>query len=105
MNLPHRRWKFSLFSSAVAGCTAILLLAAPEAHAGSKWRKANDKAAEVARDLSRTRLGNKNPHVWITKKNVQIYDRLGWEAGRYMSVKKHGPAGDPGRYPGLKRRN
>jgi hypothetical protein len=35
--------------------------------------------------------------------NVRIYDRVGWEAGRYISVKKHGKDADPGKYPGYKR--
>jgi hypothetical protein len=89
----------------VALSVAVSLIPVQVAHAGNKLREYNDRAANAARAASRTKVGNRNPVVRLTKENIKIYDRLGWEAGRYMSVRKHGSAGDPGPYPGTRRRN
>lgn len=38
--------------------------------------------------------------VALAKFNVKIWAKNGWDYGRYESIKRHGPAGDPGPFPG-----
>ncbi|MCB2130348.1 MAG: hypothetical protein KDE03_15085 [Rhodobacteraceae bacterium] len=35
----------------------------------------------------------------LLRANIVIYHCVGWEAGRYISIRKYGRAGDPGSCP------
>jgi hypothetical protein len=77
---------------AVSSIIASVCLISVDAQAKSRTKRVAEAATQI---LPLSGTGKR-----LMKGNIRIYDRLGWEAGRYLSVSKHGAAGDPGRYPG-----
>lgn len=84
--------KIYKMSVAVLALTLALGMTSGMAEAKSKTKR----AAEIATKL----LPIPKPAKTLVKANIRIYDRVGWEAGRLISTIEHGPAGDPGNYPG-----
>jgi len=82
---------------------AALALATP-AEAKSRAQKAVDTTASLARGCVTSGACKATPTGRAFGMAVQSMDRLGWEIGRTISVKQLGPSGDPGRYPGIRRR-
>jgi len=80
-----------------------LALATP-ADAKSRTQTAVDTTAALARGCVTTGVCKANPATRAFGMATQSMDRLRWEIGRTMSISKHGPTGDPGRYPGIRRR-
>lgn len=85
---------------AVVGLTTM-----PPAEAGPRFkgRQAIESIAKGARTIAGSRFTRRNPVGRAFSTGVRAWDRAGWEAGRYLSKRKHGSQGDPGRYPGLRR--
>ena len=80
-----------------------LALSTP-ADAKSRAQKAVDTTASLARGCVTTGACMAAPATRAFGSAVRSMDRLGWEIGRTISVSQHGSAGDPGRYPGIRRR-
>ena len=62
-----------------------------------------DRVASAARGCVTTSLCSATPTTRALGTAIRSADRLGWNAGRYISIRQHGPQGDPGRYPGIRR--
>ena len=80
--------------------TAALVLSATfstNALAGSVSRN----IAKAAKGCATSSLCQANPTGRAFGKAVKSMDRLGWEIGRSISIKKYGT--DPGKYQGIKR--
>lgn len=93
------KWNYSVFI-----VPAMMLVNPAQAAASeSKSRKVVDAVAKAARGCVTTRA------CMVTKEGrafgaaVKSLDRAGYELGKAISVKKYGPAGNPGPYPGLRR--
>lgn len=90
--------------SAVLSTVAVIgLLQAHPAIARSNQQTVTNSVAQGARACVTSKLCSVTPTGRAFGGAVRSMDRLGWEIGRGMSIKKYGPAGDPGQYPGMKR--
>jgi hypothetical protein len=93
--------KFSKTAAlSLALVAGIATLGAVPAGAGNK--KVTESFASAARTCAASAC-NSTKTGRAFSGAVKAWDRAGWEAGRYLSTRRHGPAGDPGRYPGLRR--
>jgi hypothetical protein len=83
----------SVFKLAIAGTTAALLTIG----SGSPVLAGHTSKAQT--------FGNAFSYViggtagGLIRGNIAIYHCVGWEAGRYISIRKYGRAGDPGSCP------
>lgn len=93
----------SIKSVMLATFSAVALLAAYPAQAKPNHASATNSVAKAARTCVSSHACSTTPTGKAFGAAVKSMDRLGWEIGRSMSMKKHGPAGDPGQYPGLRR--
>ena len=59
--------------------------------------------ARGARAFAASPLSSANPATRAAGSAIRSADRLGWEAGRFLSMRQHGSSADPGRYPGIRR--
>ncbi len=82
----------------------LLLTSLSTAQANMVPRSLNADVLQAAPDSSQTDMvnttgrGNYNLIYKLVKLNIKIWGRVGWEYGRYESLKKYGV--DIGTYPG-----
>lgn len=95
----HSPFRLAAFASiAVAG-----LLLMPQAMAQTDKRNAVNTVAKTTRTCVASGPCSVGKTGQAFGAAVRSMDRLGWEIGRSVSMRKHGPAGDPGKYPGIDR--
>ncbi len=87
----------------LAAAATVFLLSASTAMAGNKSQSITKSVASGARACVTSGACAATPTGRAFGGAVRSMDRLGWEIGRSVSIKKLGPAGDPGRYPGIER--
>ncbi len=94
---------FSFKGSMLATISAVALLHAYPAIAKTNKPSITNAVAKGARTCVTSHACSATPTSAAFGGAVRSMDRLGWEIGRGISIKKYGPAGDPGQYPGLDR--
>lgn len=82
----------------------VALALATPADAKSRVQQAVDTVAALTRGCVTTGACAATPATRAFGAATRSMDRLGWEIGRTMSISQHGTVGDPGRYPGIRRR-
>lgn len=92
-----------LAAYALALAASIALVTPSTATAQQAQQPVTKTIAKGARTCVSTGVCSITPTGKAFGGAVKSMDRLGWEIGRHMSMKKHGPTADPGKYPGLRR--